>query len=474
MSCKPATRGQRPRANARAIICAFALSLAALAPREALPADVQRIVATHPGSTAQWIIEKPSNWNGTVLLYAHGYAPSVSSAVPESAPRGARDWLLARGYALAASAYTAGGWALAEAPGDQMQVLDEFVKRVAQPRRTIAWGSSMGGMVTLALAERHPDRIQGALPLCGSVSGSLGMLNTALDGAFAFRTLVAPDSGIRIVGVDDDRANSARVATALQTAWNTPAGKARVVLAAALAQLPDWTDPASPRPTAAEFDARAEQLRRGFAMGVFVPRVDQEQRAGGVNGWNTGVDYRRVLRESPLRRLVEHFYREAGIDLQADLAKLNAAPRIEADAKAVAYMRANFVPRGNWRIPVLTLQAIGDGVTVPTTHAALGMLSAKAGRNHMVGQLWVERAGHCIFTPAELAAALATLENRLDTGRWSLEPAQVNARGGDAGGDTRFIPYTPSHMPRLCGAQPGSCPGEPQPAGQVVPAKAAR
>jgi pimeloyl-ACP methyl ester carboxylesterase len=122
-------------------------------------AGIERITGARNSSAtnpAAWTIEKPANWNGTVLLYAHGYSPVISNAPPESAPREARSVLLSRGYALAASAYSAGGWALAEAPVDQMRVLDEFVRRFGRPRRTIAWGSSMGGMVTLALAERHP------------------------------------------------------------------------------------------------------------------------------------------------------------------------------------------------------------------------------------------------------------------------------------------------------------------------------
>jgi pimeloyl-ACP methyl ester carboxylesterase len=423
----------------------------------------QRIVGAHANG-AGWIIEMPAEWNGTLLLYSHGYSPVLSMAPPESAPREARTWLLSHGYALAASSFTAGGWALAEAPVDQVQVLDQFVQRFGQPRRTIAWGSSMGGLVTLALAERQPQRVHAALSLCGSVSGSLGMLNTALDGAFAFRTLLAPDSDIRIVNVDDDRANTARVQSVLQNAWATPAGRARVVLAAALAQLPPWSDASQPQPAAKDFAAQAEQLHRTFAMGVFVPRVDQEKRAGGIYGWNAGVNYRRLLAQSPLRSLVRHMYSQAQLDLDADLAQLDATPRIEARADAVAYMRANFVPRGNWRVPVLTLQTIGDGLTVPATHGGLLQLTRAAGAQRMLGQLWLERAGHCTFTASELVAALVTLEQRLDTGRWSLQPEVVAARGASAGGAAKFISYRAPPMPRQCGARTGSCAGEPLPA----------
>jgi pimeloyl-ACP methyl ester carboxylesterase len=425
------------------------------------PASVGRIVGNHAGG-AGWAIDMPEKWNGTLLLYAHGYSPVRSTAPPESAPREARQTLLAEGYALAASAFSAAGWALAEAPRDQMEVLDQFVQRFGQPRRTIAWGSSMGGLVSLALAERHPSRIHAAMPFCASVSGSLGMLNTALDGAHAFRTLLAPDSAIRIVKVDDDRANAARATAVLQEAWQTPAGKARVLLAAALARLPAWSDAAAPQPDARDFAAQAEQLRRTFVMGVFVPRVDQETRAGGVYAWNTGVDYRRLLADSPLLPLVRHYYSAAALDLAADLDTLNAAPRIAADPAAVAYMRANFIPAGNWRVPVLTLQTIGDGLTVPATHAALSRLTRDAGRSRMLAQLWIDGAGHCTFRGEELRAALSTLEHRLDSGRWSTRPTSVAQRA--AAGTTRFIQHTPPDMPRHCGARAGSCRGEPPPA----------
>lgn len=438
-----------------------ALLLAALS-LPAAAAGAQHFEGVHD-SGAHWAIDLPAQWNGTLLLYARGYAPSVPARAPDTGPRELRAWLLAQGYALAASSYRSGGWSLQEAPDDQMAVLDEFTRRVAPPRRTIAWGSSMGGLVSLALAERHAGRIHGALPLCGSVSGSLGMLNTALDGAFAFRTLVAPQSAIRVAGIDDDRENAARVTEALRAAWQRPDGRARTVLAAVLAQLPTWSDPAAPKPAADDFEAQAEELRKTFAMGVFVPRVDQEQRAGGIYAWNTGIDYRRQLQRSGQQALVRHFYRAAGLDLEKDLDALNAAPRISATPGAVAYMRRNFVPSGRWQVPVLTLQTIGDGLTIPATHGGLQQLTREAGQARQLAQLWVQGAGHCTFTPGEMAAALATLQQRLDTGRWSVQPAKVAARAADAPGERRFIRYRSPALLRACGARPGSCEGEPAP-----------
>jgi len=436
-----------------------------------LPAGSRHIDGRHAGG-ARWAIDVPATFNGTLLLYARGYGSGPMEQPPETAPRGMRDELLRRGYALGASNYTGREWAVQEAPGDQIEVLDAFTAQVGKPARAIAWGSSMGGLVTVAMAERYPDRLTAALPMCGSVGGSVGMLNNALDGAFVFRTLVAADPAIRVVQLDDDRANGRRVQAALDAAWKSPQGRARTLLAAAVAQLPTWTDPAAPKPGAKDFAAQSEQLRRAFAMGVFVPRTDQERRAGGITSWNTGVDYGVQLRRSGLMPLVRHFYREAGLDLDADLRQLAAAPRIAADPKAVAYFRANYVPTGNLRIPMLTLQAVGDGVTIPAIHGGLQTIVEAAGHRRELAQLWVEAAGHCIFTPAEMLAALRTLEQRIESGRWSIAPRDVAPRATDSSGTpaggTRFTRFTPPPMLRACGARAGSCPGEPSPAAPAM------
>ena len=424
---------------------------------------------------ARWAIDMPEQWNGTLLLYARGYSAGPANTSPETAPRGAKEWLLSQGYALAASSYSGIGWALQEAPQDQLDVLNTFTAKFGVPKRSIAWGNSMGGLTSVALAERRDAAINGAISLCGSVSGSLGMLNTALDGAFAFKTLVAPATDIRLVNVDNDMANSARVRTALESAWTTPQGRARVALAAALAQLPHWSDAKAAEPGERDYPAQAEEAYKTFVMGVFLPRVDQEQRAGGLYSWNTGVDYRQQLQRSGRVAFVRDMYRRAGLDLDKDLQTLNAAPRIAADPRAVAYMRANYVPTGQLQVPLLIMQTTGDGLTVPATHGSLREMVRAAGNAAQLGQLYVRAAGHCTFTLAEQVAALRVLEQRLDTGSWRLKPAEVirsisdvtasdvtvrDVRVRDVMGEARFINYRPLALSRSCDAI-GPCQGEP-------------
>ena len=52
----------------------------------------------------------------------------------------------------------------------------------------------------------------------------------------------------------------------------------------------------------------------------------------------------------------------------------------------------------------------------------------------MLRQVFVHRAGHCAFTPAETVTAVQTLENRLATGQWHVpSPAALNAQAAALG-----------------------------------------
>ena len=406
-------------------------------------------------SGAAWSANVPEKWNGTLLLFSHGYSPVVRA--PELAPPSMKEALLAQGYALAASAYSSTGWALAEAVPDQLATLDAFANKFGKPRRTIAWGASMGGLVSVALAEKYPQRFDAALPSCGSIAGSLAMMNEALDGAFVFKVLLAADSDIRLVHVDDDMLNNARVQGVLAGAVKTPAGRARLALASAVAQLPEWSGAYESAPDAGDIERQVDEVAKTFARGVFLPRVDQERRAGGVFSWNIQVDYRAELAASGRAAWVKQLYAKANLDIEQDLAVLERAPRIFADAAAVDYMRSNYVPSGQVRVPVFSYHTIGDGLTVPAQQAAYQSLVRSQGSGDEVALAWVGRAGHCNFSPTEQLAALHTLEIRLDTGSWRTTPQELNALSAKEPEASKFVAYTPAPFLRACGSQQPAC-----------------
>ncbi|UAJ10871.1 alpha/beta hydrolase [Polymorphobacter megasporae] len=433
-------RGRRGRLQSGLIGVALLLVSAPVAAAEAPANSAARSETGELADGASWRATVPPNWNGTLLLWSHGYARTRPAA--EDAPAASRAALLAAGYALAGSSYAEGGWALATAIPDQEATITAFAERFSRPKRTIAWGYSMGALVTVALAERPRRLIDGALPMCGSIGGAVGMMNMALDGAYAFRTLLAPDSAIRLTGIDNDLDNAHRVAAVLAEAQATPAGRARVALAAVLAGLPGWTTHDGPRPADDDAAAQQAEMAKTFAMGAFLPRVDQEQRAHGVFSSNTGVDYRAQLALSGRHSLVAKLYAAAGLDLNRDLDALNAGSRVAADPAATRYMLDHYTPNARPTVPTLAVQNIGDGLTSPSLQRAY-LEAAEHRARGMTSGLWAADAGHCTFTTPTVLASLHQLETRIDTGRWPVRPAE-------------FVAYDPPPMLRPC-LRDGAC-----------------
>ena len=110
-------------------------------------------------------------------------------------------WMLQHGYALACSSYANAGWDISDALPDQIRTLNAFDRRVGTPSQTIAWGHSLGGMITAWPIQRYPSRFNGALPMCGVLSGGVATWNTALDAAFAFQQLIDPS--VSVVNITD-------------------------------------------------------------------------------------------------------------------------------------------------------------------------------------------------------------------------------------------------------------------------------
>jgi Prolyl oligopeptidase family len=411
--------------------------------------------ATYTGAIdgAPYQIDVPQPWNGTLVLWSHGYeapAPGPRQTPADAPDPASKQWLLSHGYALAGSGYSKQGYAIQEALHDQTALLDHFdTLPFGHPRRTIAWGGSLGGIITAGLLQREPWRFSGAIPLCGVLAGSVGVWNQSLDAEFAFKTLLAPDSPLRVVDITNPGLNYSLAIQTLTAAQATPQGRARLALAAAMGDVPGWYTPGSPEPAPTDYPAQeANQFlwdqNPDFAFAFYL-RQELEARAGGNPSWNTGVDYRRQLGRSAGRDEVKALYRAAGLDLDADLRTLAQAPRIEADPAAVAYLARNITFDGRIARPVLTEHTTGDGLVVDENEQAYAQVVRSAGRSSLLRQTFVHRAGHCSFTSAELLAGFTTMVRRLDTGRWgdSTEPRRMNTTAASFGGPSAFVDYRP-------------------------------
>jgi len=416
---------------------------------------------------AQYRIEVPASWNGTLFLYSHGYvAPGRINPATDSPTKDISSWLLDGGYAIAGSSYSSTGWALEDAFKDQIALLDLFGQRFSKPKRVIAWGGSLGGIVTAGLVQLYPDRFAGAIPICGVVAGGVATWNTGLDAAYAFKTLLAPGTQLQLVGITDPQANIQLAAQIFEAASASPAGQARIALIAALGGLPGWFDPAGAQPAAGDYAAQeAAQARWESQVDFpfeFEYRAELEKRAGGNPSWNTGVDYSHQLAISSNGAEVTALYRAAGLDLAADLRALNSGTRIRADPKAVAYLDRFVSFDGNLQAPVLTMHTIGDGLVVPQEETAYLDVVRAAGKQDLLRQLFVHRAGHCAFSSAETIVAIQAMIARLDTGSWggpALAPGSLNSAalglgdtyntvGGFFKAPPAFENFTPGQYPR--------------------------
>ncbi len=414
--------------------------------------QAQAALTTQTGTLsdgATYLVEVPSPWNGTLLLYSHGYVapllPNVSNPARDVGDPATRAFLLANGFALAGSSYANKGWAIQEALLDQIAVLDIFDASFGHPKHTIAWGHSLGGIITAGLIQKNPHRFDAALPMCGVLSGGVATWNQALDSAFAFKTLLAPGSPLQVANIGGNPfVNFGISLNILNAALTTPQGRAKLALSTALGDTPGWFDPGAPEP--AEDDFAAQQANQAAWANspdfifVFAFRAELEFRAGGNPSWNTGVDYREQFRHSANREEVRALYTSAGLDLEDDLETLNNAARISANPASVEYLEHNIIFNGNIHIPVLTMHTEGDGLVSVQNESAYRDTVSDAGNERFLRQIFVHRAGHCSFSPAETLTALEGLLQRLETGRWpDLHSDTLNATAATFGPQFNII-----------------------------------
>jgi pimeloyl-ACP methyl ester carboxylesterase len=389
---------------------------------------------------ATYLIQCPAGtWNGTLFLYSHGYVtPGSANPAQDVGDPVTGTWLLSHGYALAGSSYATTGWAIQQALPDQISTLNLFGQTFRAPRHTIAWGHSLGGIITAGLIQQYPDRFSAALPMCGVLSGGVATWNSALDAEFAFQQLVDPS--VSVVNITNPGANLTAAETAAAGAQQTPQGRARLALTAALGDTPGWFTPLSPEPASNDFAGQEanqflweSQVTFPF---IFALRAELEARAGGNPSWNTGVNYFSDLARSADFGEVAALYRAAGLSLSGDLETLNHASRVSADPSAVTYLAHNIAFDGELSLPVLTMHTTGDGLVVPENEQAYRSVVDRAGDGRLLRQIFVHRAGHCAFTPAETITAAQVLLNRLHTGHWdssALRPAALNSQAAALG-----------------------------------------
>jgi pimeloyl-ACP methyl ester carboxylesterase len=401
---------------------------------------------------AAYVMDVPAGWNGTVLLFSHGINPAgLGNPNPAQNSIGTEDRqrLLDRGYALIGSSYAAEGWAIETAVPDQLDTLKVFTARFGKPRHTIAWGESMGGLVTTAIAERASSSIDGSLAMCGLEMGGVAEWNAALDSTFAFKILLAPKSRVPLTGigsVPQAKAYLAELGLVADQAQGSAAGRARTALAAALYNIPTYNTVGQAKPAPGDWETAEQNQKQGLVEQVFqaqyLLRADAERWAGGNMSWNTGVDYTNLLARSANFREVVALYQKAHLSLTADLKTLARAPRIVAKPTSVTYMAKHSSFTGHLAKPQLNVHTTGDGLVPASSESTYRQAVQRSGRASLLRQAYVDAPGHCTFSTGEVVAAVDTIAHRVRTGAWPPTSAvAMNSRSIDQG---HYVTYWPS------------------------------
>jgi pimeloyl-ACP methyl ester carboxylesterase len=406
---------------------------------------------------AAYEIQLPQKWNGTLLLFSHGYR-SAEPLPPDFAPvqtdaqsapsAAAAATLLSRGYALAGSASGRNGWATAEGVAAGEQLHDFFARKVGTPDRTYVWGESLGGLVTELLAEKHPDWIAGAAPLCAVLGGTNLNFDLALDLGYGVRTLLDP--GFRTSGFaspSDAVTNFERAEKAVVAATRSTAGLGKLLLLGALLDAPTQTqryDGASLRSKGA---ALVEGLLTGLVFDTSV-RQELERRVGGNPSGNAGANY--AARLSPAERALIEAVAAGSPD--RNLALLARGGRIQPDPQARAKFAALGTPTGDIKVPTLTLHTEADPlVLVQNEGVFAGKVNASKAKTADLVQLYTKApatyskpapygAGHCNFTADELTGTVSALDDWVRRGVYPAGPAVTKAFGADRGLDLSYRP----------------------------------
>ena len=374
-------------------------------------------VQTCGGATsdgAPYAMMVPANFNGTVYLYSHGYRPNVPvpagipgyggytvTNTPQPGPNatviGA---LLAKGYGVVGSGFARQGWNADSAIKTNVELVGLFKKQFTKTTKVVAWGESLGGFITQALAEKHSDLFSAAAPLCmaSDITPLMTMAGDALWGIKTFfdPTIKGGNYSAGAAGYAEAMGDLVKVFTvigSLQAAFaanpSTPAwpatskvpdaikaipSRSALVLVALMSGIPmqsahfDSTSapPGLPASNALSFQlainpafAALENVANAAALAVLATH-DLELQAGGAVFDNTTTDYSARVAEDQFAwaSALSGTSGTAGL-----LSVLAASPRAKANPAAVAKLKTLASHSGKVEIPTILFTGVADPIT---------------------------------------------------------------------------------------------------------------
>lgn len=379
-------------------------SAQAIAPEPAeCPASLPEGTTCSSGRSADgaWFwIARPSDWNGTLIVHAHGG--------PRTAEPGRNDpvedlerfsVMVSEGYAWAGSTYRRGGYGVRMAARDTDDLRRIVWDAFGKPKRTLLHGQSWGGNVAAKAAELYAVSADGERNYDGVILTS-GLLAGGTRG-YTFR------ADLRAVYQFYCR-NHPRPTETQYPLWQGLPEGAAMPRADIAARVEDCTG-LSLAPEA-RTRAQADALRNILSVVGVTADSLVSHLAWGTNLFQDMV-WERLDGGNP--------FSNAGTTYQGsddDVALNQGVERFEADPAAVAALAFDADLTGNIVLPTLTLHARYDPTVFVEHEAIYAQTVARAGRSTLLTQVFTTEALHSQLSLPQYAGLLIAMARWLDTG----------------------------------------------------------
>lgn len=365
---------------------------------------------------AAYSFSVPANFNGVFFLWSHGLRSNVDlpaalgGPVNKKADMGpaasVNSALLAIGYGIGGSAFPRQAWNLDEAVKTNSELIGIVKKQFPSVKKVVAWGGSLGGIISQATAEQYPNLVDAVGPLCAVAEGPIAIgsyLDDVLYGMKAFFDPTikggnyAPGAAGYMQALGDIQ-KVVDVLTSLQanvanpvpsTSWPataSPAGKqlaaagipsrSALLLVGLVAGVPTQsahfdasTGPGDPNdPTNSSYDLFALAVSPALAVleniasfigQAIMGRYDAELKAGGNAIDGTATDYSARLGDNRDTFSIA-LSGDTAIDGMLNVLKLSAPLRSKADAAALAKAQTFLKTTGKVTKPTIAMSTVID------------------------------------------------------------------------------------------------------------------
>jgi pimeloyl-ACP methyl ester carboxylesterase len=407
-------------------------------PFEALPEapDTDRWWGVLDG--AGYRIEVPKNWNGILVMYAHGYG-GTGEELRLSNPS-IRAHLIAQGYAWAASSYSKNYYDVRAGVEDTNALALAFTRIAAQngrvldaPRKKYIIGHSLGGHVTAAAVDaeametaNHKVHYDGAVPMCGVLG------DTELFNYFAATQIAAQQlAGFPVHQWPAD--NWSVIDPAVRNALFTQFSSTTTVQGDKFKTI---------------FKNLSGGQRPMFDEGFAGERMKTVWGAMGGNAQMGGV----LTRDGYDTTATVYRFDDTPTLTPVETAFNQAAWRLHADPQANRLRRdgMRWIPKTNARIdvPVVTIHTLGD-MYVPFSMEQIYKRRADAqGASQWLVQRAIRGVNHCDFTLEEQNQAFDAMAH------WEQDGVKPD---GDDVLDAATV-ANPNYGCRFSSASRGGCP----------------